>query len=98
MTRQALAALLFALATLPAGADEDEQDRVLRWRQAGQVLPLETILERFDPERGVQIIEIELEEEEGLPVYEIKYLDRRGRIRKTEIDARTGVPLKDRGH
>lgn len=97
MTSRPLAVLLLALAS-PVLADDDDQDRVLRWRQEGRVLPLERILEGVDPERRLHIIEIELEEEDGLPVYEIKYLDPSGRIRKTEIDARTGTAVKDGGH
>lgn len=96
-SRAPLAALLLVLVGAPVLADDD-QDRVLRWRQEGRILPLERILEGFDPERRLQIIGIELEEEDGRPVYEIKYLDPRGRIRETEIDASTGTVVKAKGH
>jgi uncharacterized membrane protein YkoI len=94
MTNRALALLLLALAS-PALADDDDQNRVLRWRQEGRVLPLEQILDRFDPDRRFQVIEIELEDEHGPLVYEIKSLDAGGRIRKTQIDAGTGEPVQD---
>jgi uncharacterized membrane protein YkoI len=94
MIKALIAVLLLALPAAGILADDDH-DRVLRWRQEGRVLPLEQILDRFDPDRRFQVIEIELEDEHGLLVYEIKYLDARGRIRKTQIDAGTGEPVQD---
>lgn len=96
MIHPRIAVLLLALLAVGVLADKDH-DRVFRWRQEGRVLPLEGILERFDPQRRLRIIEIELEEEEGLPVYEIQYLDTSGRIHEIDIDARTGEPVKDEG-
>ena len=41
------------------------------------------------------IIETEFEYEDGVPVYEFKYIDRSGRVRELYVDARTGAILKD---
>lgn len=97
---QRLAAPLFCslallLATAPAHADSD-QDRARAAVQAGQVLPLKTVLERLEREHPGQVLEVELERDDGRWVYEVKLLQARGRLVKLELDAGSGEVLKRR--
>lgn len=93
-----LAALLVWLAGValpPAWADSDH-DRARAAVQAGQVLPLKTVLERLEREHPGQVLEVELEPEHGRWVYEVRLLQAGGRLVKLEIDARSGAVLKRR--
>ena len=62
--------------------------------QRGEVLPLVKILAIASKEVPGDVIEVELEDERGALVYEIKILTSTGRVREVEIDARTGAVLK----
>jgi len=97
---QRLAAPLFCslallLATAPAHADSD-QDRARAAVQAGQVLPLKAVLERLEREHPGQVLEVELERDDGRWVYEVKLLQAGGRLVKLELDAGSGEVLKRR--
>ncbi len=97
---QRFAALLFCalallLAAAPAHADSD-QDRARAAVQAGQVLPLKTVLERLEREHPGQVLEVELERDDGRWVYEVKLLQAGGRLVKLELDAGSGEVLKRR--
>lgn len=97
---QRFAAALFCslallLATAPAHADSD-QDRARAAVQAGQVLPLKTVLERLEREHPGQVLEVELERDDGRWVYEVKLLQAGGRLVKLELDAGSGEVLKRR--
>ena len=97
---QRLAAPLFCslallLATAPAHADSD-QDRARAAVQAGQVLPLKAVLERLEREHPGQVLEVELERDDGRWVYEVKLLQAGGRLVKLELDADSGEVLKRR--
>ena len=97
---QRLAATLFCslallLATAPAHADSD-QDRARAAVQAGQVLPLKAVLERLEREHPGQVLEVELERDDGRWVYEVKLLQAGGRLVKLELDADSGEVLKRR--
>lgn len=87
--------LAMLLATAPAHADSD-QDRARAAVQAGQVLPLKTVLERLEREHPGQVLEVELEREDGRWVYEVKLLQAGGRLVKLELDAGSGEVLKRR--
>jgi len=90
-----LGALVLLPAAAPARADSD-QDLARAAVQAGQVLPLKTVLERLEREHPGQVLEVELEREEGRWVYEVKLLQGGGRLVKLELDAGSGEVLKRR--
>lgn len=94
VVRIALAACL-GLAT-PAWAEEDH-DRARRALEAGEVLPLRTILERVERDQPGQIMEVELEHEDGGWRYEIKLLRPGGALVKLKVDARDGRVLGVKG-
>ena len=81
-----------ATATAMAG-DGQEQDRARRAVEQGRMLPLRDIIARAQADVGGEVVEAELEEERGVPVYEIKLLARGGRLVKVRYDARTGAPV-----
>lgn len=99
MFRRALLALpSLLLPALPAAANErrrrEEQERVRRAIAEGRIRPLSEILAMVRPQLGGEVIGVELDEEDGLYVYEIKVLTRGGRRRELEVDAATGRILK----
>ncbi len=60
----------------------------------GQVLPLTRILAIAEQRAPGDVLKVELEDDDGKLVYEVKILGRNGRVRELDIDARTGVVLK----
>ena len=85
--------LAMVLAGPPAHADS-EQDRARAAVQAGKVLPLKTVLERLEREHPGQVLEVELEQDDGRWIYEIKLLQSGGRLVKLELDAASGAVLQ----
>ena len=99
-----------ALAMAPARADGDDRDgngceageyereqdheRARRALECGEVLPLADVLAAIRPHISGKIIETEFEREDGIWVYEMKYIDRRGHMMEIYVDARTGRILK----
>lgn len=81
------------LANPPALADS-EQDRARAAVQDGKVLPLKTVLERLEREHPGQVLEVELEQDDGRWIYEIKLLQAGGRLVKLELDAASGAVLQ----
>jgi len=90
------AILLFSIgATLPAVADkEDEIDylEARRLMEKGIILPLQTILEKVDG----RVVEVELEYERDLYLYEIEVLNNKGILIELEFDATTGELVKSK--
>ena len=100
--RWLLAALLPALLALPLSGlarSEPDQDRARAALQAGEILPLATILTRLAQTQPGQVLEVELERKDGRWLYEIKLLQPGGGLRKLELDAKSGEVLqpKSRG-
>jgi uncharacterized membrane protein YkoI len=84
------------VASLAGNADEVNQDEVLELRRSGQVMPLQDILgaiARLYP--GSQVLEVELESQQGKYRYEIEILTVADSVRELEIDAHTGAILED---
>ena len=89
--------ILMTLAMLGTGvsyaADNADHDRARQAVEAGDVLPLRTILERVEREYPGQVMEVELDREKGEWVYEIKLLRKGGVLMKLKIQARDGTIL-----
>jgi uncharacterized membrane protein YkoI len=83
------AVLALLLASPPALADTDH-DRARAAVQAGKVLPLKTILQRLERDHPGQLLEVELEEDDGRWLYEIKLIEPGGRLVKLKLDAASG--------
>ncbi|MCL4716219.1 MAG: PepSY domain-containing protein [Hyphomonadaceae bacterium] len=89
-------ALLAAVAAAPlALADRrgGDHDEALRAVEAQRAMPLAAILQIAQRTAPGEVVEVELEQEDGRLIYEIKVLTRTGRVREIEIDARTGAVL-----
>ncbi len=81
----------------PAGARErSDHERALQAVQAGEILPLPKVLERVGREQPGQVMAIELEQEAGRWIYELKVLQADGRLLKLDVDARDASILRRR--
>lgn len=86
-----IAALALALGMTPATAKEGKRrdhDEAYDASRHGKILPLAEILARLRPTIGADIVKIKLEAEDGVPVYEIRFVDKSGRRREIYVDAR----------
>ncbi|MFO1047797.1 MAG: peptidase [Geminicoccaceae bacterium] len=88
-------ALALIVGTGNAHADEDSHDRALRAVGRGEILPLSVILDRLHTSDQGQVLGVELEDEGGRWVYEVRTLSADGTIREHVLDAATGQPLPD---
>jgi uncharacterized membrane protein YkoI len=80
-----------ALAHQRRGGDHDDaREAVTR----GEALPLSEILAIVRRVEPGEVIEVELERDDGRLEYEIEVLTPRGRVRKVTLDARTGAILE----
>jgi len=75
--------------SLPVLADSDHL-KARRLVESGEIMPLEKILERLQDNAAGQVLEIQLESEDGSSVYEIEWLDANGQVWEWKIDARNG--------
>lgn len=70
-----------------------DHDRARKAVEAGEVLPLKSILERVERDYPGQVMEVELDRENGRWLYEFKILRSGGSLLKLKVDARDGTPL-----
>ena len=75
---------------------EDDHDKARKALESGQVLPLQQILQKISKDYPAQVIEVELERKSNGWIYEIKQLTADGSISKLEVDAKTGIVLKQK--
>lgn len=81
-------ALLSLVMALPLQADSDsERARLLK--QQGKILPLEQVITAAIAIKAGQILETDLEEEDGRFIYELEILDEAGQVWELELDATT---------
>jgi uncharacterized membrane protein YkoI len=89
-----LAAGLMALALGSASADDDDHLLARRALEEGRVLPLAEALAAVKAKLPGKVIEVELEVEDGILVYDLKLLTPGGGLKEIEVDAATGKILK----
>lgn len=95
--RRLVAVLALAVALPAAQAHrEGDHDRARAAVQAGEVLPLPAVLDRVKRSHPGQVLEVELERDDGLWVYELRLLQPDGQLLKLQLDARTGAVLSER--
>jgi len=101
-------ACLLSAAVVPVWADGDgksrssredgnDHDRVRRAVERGEILPLTDILKHTSKAYPGQLIEAELEVEDGEMIYELVIISEDGRVYKLYYDARNGDLLKVKG-
>jgi uncharacterized membrane protein YkoI len=92
------AVLALTLAGGAARADDHHKSKDHEAARAalarGQVLPLTRILAIAEQKAPGDVLKVELEDDDGRLVYEVKILGRNGRVRELDLDARTGAVLK----
>jgi hypothetical protein len=74
--------------------DKADHERARAAVQAGEVLPLATVLEQLKRTHPGQVLELELEQDDGRWIYEVKLLRPDGLLLKLDVDARTAQVLK----
>lgn len=87
------AAAFFLAAAEPAAGDDIDHNEVLRLLQEGHILSLGEITAAVRAKVPGEVLEVELEKEDGLYVYEFKILGPNGRVQEVEVDAATGKIL-----
>lgn len=75
------------------GDDDRDQDEVLKLRQQGVILPLEKILQAATQLHPGRVVEVELQKEHGLLIYELELVDEQGQVWEMKIDAKDGKLL-----
>ena len=77
----------------PALADDRDHERARRALEAGEILPLGEVLARIAREMPGDVLEVELERDDGRWIYEIKLLRADGALLEVEVDAATAAVL-----
>lgn len=83
-----LAGLLIG-ASVSAWADGLDHERARRALEAGEIVPLDQILQEVQQRYDGTVVELELEREEGRWVYEIELLAPDGRLLRFCMDAKS---------
>ena len=89
--------ILILLLWLPllSPADDLDHDDAYRMQQAGEILPLESILEKAKHFHDGKVLEVELEKKRGKLVYEVKILDNKGILWEMKLDATDGSMITE---
>ena len=94
-----LTAVLILAVALPGHAsDSGDHDRARQALEAGEILPLKTVLERLARDTPGQVMEVELERRGERWIYEIKLLRPGGSLVKLKVDARDATVIAPREH
>lgn len=87
--------------TMPTvwASGDDDHERARQALQSGQILPLRTVLERLERSHPGKVLEVELEQKDGLWIYKVKLLQADGQLVKLMLDAKIAVIIerKNRG-
>lgn len=73
-----------------AGPGRDDDRRALAAREGGRILPLELLIRQVEALIPGRLLEAELDQEDGVPVYELRWQLADGRRLEIELDARDG--------
>ncbi len=96
MNSVARVVLLLLLLTCSVSARDLSQDEALRLREQGRIIPLEQVLSLIAQRHPqASLLEVELEEDDDIYIYEVELATGEGLVRELEIDASTGKILKD---
>lgn len=98
-SRRSLVLAVIAALALPNTAlayqrREGDHDEAREAVTRGEALPLSEILRIVRRVEPGEVIEVELERDDGRLEYEIEVLTPGGRVRKVSLDARTGAILE----
>ncbi|GAB3670491.1 hypothetical protein GCM10028792_01270 [Salinisphaera aquimarina] len=79
---------MLPVAASRADDDDDDMDAARAALAAGDIRPLDALLAKVERECRGRFVEMELERDDGLWIYEIKLLGPRGDVAELEYDAR----------
>lgn len=82
--------MLLAVLSANGVARAGDHERARTLLEQGEILSLSEIMKQTSIEFPGKLLEVELEEEDGLIVYKIEYLGEHDVIMEMLIDARTG--------
>ncbi|MBL6456857.1 PepSY domain-containing protein [Belnapia sp. T6] len=95
---------LFPLLLLPvlatrarADDDDDDHDRARAAMERGEIRPLSQLLADLERRFVGQVVDTDLDRDDGRWIYEFKLLPPSGRMYRVKIDAATGQVLRTRG-
>ena len=88
-----LVALAIGAAQPSHASDDRDHERARQAVAAGELLPLGAVLAEVERQYPGQVMEVELERDDGLWVYEIKLLRPGGALLKLKVDGRSGRVL-----
>lgn len=95
LRRGAFAAGILATTLMGAAhADDIGADAARRLLNEGRIRPLEEIVDIVKAKVPGEMLEVELEIEDGIYVYDVKILGADGRVMEVETDAKSGKILK----
>jgi uncharacterized membrane protein YkoI len=86
--------LLDPAAGIRAAERDHDQEQARRALEAGEILPLDAILEEVHQRYPGTVVELELTPEDGRWVYEVEVLATDGRLLKLRIDAKSKQMLQ----
>lgn len=90
-------ALMFLAFCSVATSRDLGQDEALRLREQGVILPLEQVLRKaIERYPDAKLLEVELEEDDDIYVYEVELLTPSGVVRELKFNAADGQLLKDK--
>lgn len=89
--------LLAFIASSGGVGASDDHDRARQALERGEIMSLRALLDRVEADYPGEIIEVELEREEGRWRYEVKLLRAGGALIELDIDARDGTVLGMKG-
>lgn len=95
-TSQIIFCAVLAIACSVVSARDLDQDEARALRMRGIILPLDRLMhETMQRYPGMTLLEADLEEEDGLFIYEVEVLTAQGVVRELELNAHDGRILKD---
>lgn len=83
-----------ALAAAAGALSSEDHDRARALKQAGDIVPLETILQKARQDQPGRVVETELERKGDRYVYEVKVVDDKGAVRELRYDAKSAELLE----
>ena len=92
-----LGLLLALVAAAPPAWALSDQERARAAVEAGEVLPLNSILRQLRREHPGRILDAELDRKRGEWVYRIKLLNKNGRVVEFTVDGGSGKVLRSKG-
>ncbi len=92
--RKRLALVLALLPALALADGKSSQDSARDAVARGEILSLAVLLPRIEAEFDGRVLDVELDRDDGVFVYELEILTRDGRLIEVEIDGKTGAVLE----